>query len=216
MNNILKNTIDEECKNLTSKCIHECIHYRDNNNIVRKFLRKEVFEWESKIYLKFLENGMFPLASAQHNQLTYYTSGLVSFRTFSKKWKFNVPIALQELFSFINTFKTMKFLHGNLHVDNVFVDPKTFTMDMQFYVIDYANSYILGKRYKPNYKRSSYIGDYDKRNNEFMHWDFITMYISLKYMYKDNPEDLMYLDNLACTFINRKLLEKYIQTLIIK
>lgn len=202
--------VDDECRLLNNKCIQACICDRDHeNNITKFFNSNEVYQWESNVYVSYIDKNIFPLVSPKGKQLTYFVKDMVSLRTFLKTGKPNMSYTLNELFSYIRSFRNYKFLHGNLHIDNIFLNPKTFDMRAHFFVIDYANSYVLKRHSSPNYKRTSFIGEFEDktRDTNFLYWDFLTLYVSLKCFFKEFPPHLLLLDNLISTYINKYKLQ---------
>jgi hypothetical protein len=118
---------------------------------------------------------------------------------------------MYELFGFVASFKHYKFVHGNLHMDNIFVNAKTFDDVPRFYVIDLANAYIIRKRHTyPPYKRTSYFGEYEKKEYDcnFMYWDIFTMYASLKKYFMIDRRYVDRLEKLKLSYIPQDVLEQ--------
>jgi hypothetical protein len=210
---------DTECNYLNNKCIQPCICKKDStNNIFKVCNSQNVFEWEAHIYLSFLDSELFPQVSASNQKIMYLTSGMVSLRTYlNTKPKYS-SFVLNELFSFVKSFKSHCFLHGNLHIDNVFLFPGTFKSSPRFFVIDYANSYNLNDvTSKPKYKRTSYIGEFENkiRKNHLMVWDYVTMFLSLKIFYKNELRKVLFVEKLVTSYVPRaeldSLLVKYVE-----
>lgn len=205
--NIFRNRVDDECTFLNNNCIQSCICNRDiNNNITKYFNSAEVYKWESNVYVSFLDKDIFPLVTPKDKQLTYNVKDMVSLRTYFKNSnKLNMSYTLNELFSYIRGFRNIKFLHGNLHIDNIFLNPQVFNKRAHFFVIDYANSYVLKRHSTPNYKRTSFIGEFERKTQDtnFLYWDFLTMYVSLKDYFREFPQHLLLLENLICTYISK-------------
>ena len=145
--------------------------------------------------------------------MCYFTNDKVSFYNYLELFKPNFKFVLNEIFSFVSKFNKYNFLHGNLHIHNIFVNPDTFLNKGRFYAIDFSNSYI----YKQNvncqeYKRISFIGEYDNKDALFLtYWDYFTLYISLKMYFKNNTQTLMYLENLILTYINPEMLYHFVK-----
>lgn len=189
-NNIFKlsNNQDIDCKYINQLCTQATICEKDpDNNIVKYFGSKDVFQWESFIYLQFVTCDIFPLTTSCNGKLIHYTKNMKTFRNTLKRFRKNYSFIFNELFSFLNNMKSLHFLHGNLHIDNIFVEehPK-----LKFSVIDFSNSFVLAlsKVKSPSYKRSSFVKEYesDVKWKYIVYWDFITIYISIKlFMIKD-------------------------------
>ncbi len=210
-----KKTVDDECRLLNNKCIQPCIFGRDaENNITKHFNNNEVYKWESNVYTTFLEKHIFPVVTPSDDQLTYITKGMVSLRTYFKNSKVNMYYTLHELFSYIKTFSRLKFIHGNLHIDSVFLNPQTFDTKAHFFVIDYANSYLLKRKTDPNYKRTSFIGEFENETKEhsLVYWDFFTIYISLKLFFKKDYSHLATLENVISMYINQSTLQELLNS----
>jgi len=189
-NNIFKSSSnkDLECKYINQLCTQGTICEKDpDNNIVKYFVSRNVFKWESFIYLKFVTLDIFPLTTSCNGKFVHYTSNMKSFRNILKNAGKKYSYIFNELFSFLNNMKSLHFLHGNLHIDNIFVEkhPK-----LKFAVIDFSNSFLLcsSKMTSPSYKRTSFMKEYesDVKWKYIVYWDFITIYISIKlFMIKD-------------------------------
>lgn len=210
------NDTDRECHLLNKRCRQLGICGKDEDgNIFKLCTSADVFNWEVEVYLNMLEANIFPYVSTAGKLLTYSTKNLVSVRTFLEKQpRINFAVFLHELYSFVNSFRKHCFLHGNLHVDNIFVHPVKFHTAPRFFVIDYANSFILKKRHSfPVYTRTSFMEEYDvKLNfNAFKDWDFITLYVSLKQMFYQQLDKLVVIDNVTKSYIKKESLEQGVQ-----
>lgn len=207
------------CEKINNKCIQQCtckILTKDSNNIVRYFENYDLYEWEVQVYLKLIDSKIIPFITCDHYALCYVLDGYVSLRTFlDKKENHNsdkMSLILNELYSFINTFKKYNFVHGNLHIDNIFVKKisnelgeNRLTYD--FKVIDLVNSYIIDKKkYKKNYIKTSFLAEYEKKEELFFlkYWDFFTIYISLKVFLKNKPDYLYKLQDIVESYIPYK------------
>lgn len=221
---IFANTkLDDECRLLNNECIQDCIYDRDDDkNITKYFKSQDVFQWESTVYVSYLDKNIFPLVTPREkhgccssNALIYVVKDMISLRQYlkSSSWKQNMSYILNELLSYIGGFKTHKFLHGNLHIDNIFLNPKTFDKKAHFFVIDYANSYILKRHTSPIYKRTSFIGEFERKTQDsnFVYWDFLTVYVSLKCYFREFPQHLLLLENLITTYINKDKLQELLK-----
>jgi hypothetical protein len=206
--NIFKNIsskIDSECKYLTQLCHQECVFDKNNtDNIVKHCRSKSIYEWETVVYLYLLDKKISTLVTGgEHYQITYDTNDKVSLYTHLKNNKNNTKIILNELFGFVSKFRQYNFLHGNLHVHNIFIDPQRYT----FYVIDFSNSFLLDDTHQktPNYQRSSFIGEMDNKITSmlFEYWDIFTLYVSVKLLLKDNLQGINYLETIITNYIKQ-------------
>ena len=103
-----------------------------------------------------------------------------------------------------------------MHIHNIFINPETFVRRGRFYVIDFSNSFLLDKLEKtagPNYQRSSFLGEMDKKITSifFEYWDFFTLYVSLKLLLKDDLHSIVYLDNLIQNYIKPDVLDRFLK-----
>jgi len=195
-------TKDNECELICKFSLNKCIFYRDSkNNIIKKFVNTFMYDNEINIYLYLLDKKITLLSTPGKLSLCYNIKDEISLHSYLDNYKPNITFLLNELFCFINKFKSYKFVHGNLHLHNIFLNPKTFLQKGNFYVIDFSNSYIIQKNYT--------------KNKLFVYnWDFFSLYISLKNFFKNDIKNLIYLENLIVNYINpsdlRSLLNKYI------
>ena len=194
--NIFKqDIIDSECKFLNKNNFKKCFYNKDtNNNIIKYYKNQFDLECELVVYTYLLNKKISnPIYQVKHKHLSYITNDKVSLYTYltnKEKFKVNIPFVLNELFSFVNTFKKYNFLHGNLHLHNIFIDPQ----NKKFSVIDLTNAFIL--------ESSS-----DKIIMEFFeYWDFFSLYKSLKnQLFIKNSE----LENTILNYINFNVFKKF-------
>lgn len=193
---------DKECESLHKFSLNKSIFYRDSeNNIIKTFVNNFMYKNEIDIYLYLLNKNITLLSTPNKLSLCYNINYEISLYSYLDNYKSNITFLLNELFCFINRFKSYKFVHGNLHLHNIFLNPKTFVQKGKFYVIDFSNSYIIQK-------------NYTKDKLFVYNWDFFSLYISLKNFFKNDIKNLVYLENLILNYINpsdlRSLLNKYI------
>ena len=208
MNNLFKSKqIDQECRYINEKCLQECVCIKTkDNNITKDFLNNELFYWECNIYLALCEKGFVPLASTIYpTMMIYHTKDMISLRSKLIDRNCNIKEILNEVFNFANLFYKNNFIHGNLHIDNIFIDKCG-----SFYIIDFTNSYLIKSSFnKPKYKRRSFIDSIDSIDNiEKIHVryiDFFTLYISLK-SFLTSIKYIRYIDNLINNYIKEDIL----------
>lgn len=194
---------------LNCSCNNPCIFIKDSEKNIIKFQKSyELLKWESNIYISFVNLNIFPLIDInfKKHQIKYFTKNLISMREFFEKYKniSKINLFLNELFCFINICKNNNFLHGNLQIDNVYINEKNFT---KIYVIDYTNSYNLNEN-ENEFIRSSYLKEFDSKNNEqfLCFWDFFTIYISIKNYFYNNKNLLYLLDKNIKNYISFTIL----------
>ena len=116
-----------------------------------------------------------------------------------------------ELFAFVNNFKKYNFIHGNLHIDNIYIN----IQDMyQFFVIDLCNSYYStscsNNAIDVTFKRKSFIDvnknilEHDKFKDKYCDfWDFICLFFSLNIYFENNKNHLNYIKESVTNYINK-------------
>jgi len=202
--------IDINCEKINNKCMQSCTCISENrysDNILRIFDVDELYKWEIQVYLKLLDTNITPFISYNNNRICYELTGYISLRTFleKKENQEKSSLIINELYSFINTFKKYNFIHGNLHIDNIFIkNDQCNKTNFDFKVIDYVNSYLLNKKYENHkYKKSSFVGEYKKKENKYFmqYWDFFTIYVSLKLFLRNKYNELYTLQNIVESYI---------------
>lgn len=218
---------NSNCEKINNKCIQAC--NCDNlggssNNIIRYFDNDDLYKWEISVYLKLIEidSHITPLITSKNYEICYELEGYYSLRNFlnniENKKDEEIILILNEVYSFINTFKKYNFVHGNLHIDNIFIKKTNNLYD--FRVIDYVNSYILNEKYKKynnnSFKRTSFLGEYElKENKNFLrYWDFFTMYISLKMLFKNKVYNLFNLQNITESYIPNDIFDNMLKKIM--
>jgi hypothetical protein len=204
--NVFKSKKDEECRQITKKCVQISFCEKDKHNNISKFYTSEdVLKWELRVYMTLEKWNIVPKIKSGNLQVTYGTNDLVSLRTMLTRHTIEeYTVFLYELFSFINSFKQLQFVHGNLHIDNIFVEQEN---QLNFYVIDFANSYLFNSKVsQPQYNRSSYIGEYNNKLKAYhlIYWDFFTMYISLLQVIGKDKKLKTILDSIVKTYIKKE------------
>jgi hypothetical protein len=215
--------VDIECKNINKYC-NDCIFEKDENkNIVKCFLNKDIYEWEVMTYLSLMDKSFIPSMEVCDLSIVYSTRDMVSLYNYLKKNKGkNIKMLLNELYGFIKYLMKFNFIHGNLHIHNIFINQKTFNDDPKFYLIDLSNSYKFKNIYEypyveeihftlnstRNYWRTSFIGEYANKNDDknLLYWDLFTLYISLKMYLKNDIGNLIYLENITRNYIKEEQL----------
>ena len=218
---------ETECLFLNKYCLQKCYCERSHDkNIIRYFIDRDIYDWEVKVYLALLDKKLTPtitIGSALQGdlgdqQIVYHTSDKISVYNFLLKNKDHTKFILNEIYSFVKKFNKYNFLHGNLHLHNIFVNPETFLSKGKFYVIDYSNSYLFKTNRKyvtscPEYDRVSFVGEYQGRGEDddfYIYWDFFTLYVSLKMFLKNDGENLVYLENLVQNYMSQNIIKKFI------
>jgi len=209
---------NSECILLNKYCLQQCYCERDvNMNINKYFIDKNIYNWEIKVYSDIIDKKIAPKIIIESDKITYETCNKISVYNFLLQNKKYTKVVLNELYSFVKKFNKYNFLHGNLHLHNIFVNPDEFLSKGRFYVIDFSNSYLFKTNRKrvtsrPLYDRTSFIGEYNKKTNDefFIYWDFFTLYVSLKMFLKNDFEHLVYLENLVQNYMTEETIRKFI------
>ena len=218
---------DRDCYFVNLQCNQDCYCDKDtNNNIRRIFFDTQIFKYEVYIYLSLLKNNIniTPLISNQNNDIIYITKDLVSLRTFLIKNPKHVTLIINEVFAFVNTFSKYNFIHGNLHIDNIYIDTKN---KYKFYVIDLCNSYyntnsnnIDSYKYSSNngdfnFKRKSYIDlnnntkEHEKFKLEYLnYWDFLCLFFSLNLYFEKSKDHLNYIKLAIQNYMNKEKVDE--------
>lgn len=216
---------DRDCYFLNLQCNQDCYCDKDtNNNIRRIFFDPLIFKYEVYIYLSLLKNNIniTPLISNKNNDIIYITNELISLRTFLIKNPKHVTLIINEAFAFVNTFTKYNFIHGNLHIDNIYIDTKN---KYKFYVIDLCNSYYTSNNIDLynnssnngnfNFKRKSYIDlnnntkEHEKFKLEYLnYWDFLCLFCSLNLYFEKSKEHLNYTKSAIQNYMNKEKVDE--------
>ncbi len=201
---------DIDCINLQKLCFQKCIYDKDDEKKIFKHFSNnntQVLEWENVVYLYLLDKNITAPVTIRNNHIQYDTSNKISvYEYLTSKKKYNTKLLLNELFGFISKFREFNYLHGNLHIYNIFVNKDT----LKFCVIDFSNSFLIDKittpTLTPKYQRTSYLGEMDIKITSifFEYWDFFTLYISLKNIITDS-----YLENLIRYYVKQDVLQRF-------
>jgi hypothetical protein len=189
---LISKKTDTVCYNNNKKSF-EFTFYDKNieDNIVKYFINENMFEWEVKVYLYLVDKNIAPISSSGNQKMIYHTNDKLPLSVVLKNKNTkntNIKFILNELFSFVSKFKKIHFVHGNLHLYNIFLDK-----DKMFSVIDFSNSKFKNKLPKYNL-------DYFYENHYLI--DLYLLYIELYDFYKNNSEILCYLQDLLLNYID--------------
>ena len=205
-------TTYDHCYFINFQCKQDCFCENKEGNIHKICFNNDIFLHETNIYLNLLSYNadLTTMISTINKQvIVYHIKNFISLRQYmitmtnTIKDKSHIPILLNEVFSFIHSFKKYNFIHGNPHIDNIYVKIKnTNQLDFEkFYIIDLSNSY-FNKLQDTTYKRTSFLEEYDKKNHILKHWDFLCIFTSLKIYFENNIHLLNHIS--------------YIQSIIVK
>lgn len=104
----------------------------------------DYYKHNCSIYLKFLqltntEDHFIPVSfSAKNYKIVYELKGLESIRNYLNKYPSQLNLILNELFAFIGTFQKYSFVHGNLNIDNIYVNKY-----LEFRILDFSHSMFI-------------------------------------------------------------------------
>lgn len=214
--------LDIECDALTKLSFQECIFDKDiNDNIIKVCNCTEVIHWESSVYLYLLDKQIALPTTIIDKTIYYQTYDKISLYKWIRDNVKNTSLLkciINELFGFVNKFRQYNFLHGNLHVHNIFLDSNK--NNGKIYVIDLCNSFLLDNPInkvcfnsydKVNYKRSSFLGETHNKDKSilFEYWDFFTLYKSLKLVL--NKTLNCYLEALLTNYVKQDILNDFLK-----
>lgn len=172
-------------KYINVRCIQDCEMETIEGNLYRYYKNPELFIHECAIYMQLIEYS--PLVNPGIQKINYHIKSMKSFRDFILKTSCKkIPFVINDVLNFILTFQNKSFVHGNLHVDNLFVHKKKH----KFYIVDFVNAYHKSVPVPRTFKRSSYLGEFQLKEhfNLLQYWDIFTFYLSLKSLLLDEVE----------------------------
>lgn len=220
---ISKKKVDS-CFLINCQCNQDCYCDQFNLNIRRLCFDPDIYKHESYIYLMLLtKNSNIPcLMSVKNNEIIYHLKDHSSLRNYMWKNIHNITLIINELFVFIHSFKEYNFVHGNLHIDNIFVDTlNSCDTKVIFHTIDFCNSYIENTDKNCKYKRTSFLREYEMKKDILYYWDFCSIYISLT-LFLNNPkinqintfqaiEFIEYIKTIITSYIGKERFEHFIK-----
>lgn len=174
-------------KYINARCIQDCKMELVNGNLYRYYKNSELFDYECLIYMQLIDAKISPLVNPGIKKISYHIKNMQSFRSYiSNSSTKNIPFIINDVFNFILSYKSLKFVHGNLHIDNLFIYKK------KFYILDFVNAYHYLVPLPKSYKRSSFLGEFHLKetSNMLEYWDMFTFYLSLKSLLTDNVEKI--------------------------
>jgi hypothetical protein len=146
-NNIFKqDIIDPECC-LLNKCLGTINSFYeknwDNNNIVKYYKDKDNFATEIILHY-YLSNKRITTdfdINLKNKKLSYILDGKISLYNYLETCNHYgiLRVLSNELFAFVNNFKKHDFVHGNLHIGNIFINPQKLTLC----IIDFTHAYLV-------------------------------------------------------------------------
>lgn len=217
----LSHNCDKDCYLINCQCNQDCYCDKYNQNIRRLCFNPDIYYHESYIYLSLLrkDSNITSMISVINNEIIYHVKSYCSLRNYILKNISNLSIVFNELFKFISIFKNYNFVHGNLHIDNIYVNEKKSTDTRVFFcIIDLCNSYFLDDNilFDCRYKRTSFLGEYDSKKGILYYWDFCSIFISLSIfltelkILKKNPYWIEYIKKIIKSYIGDSQFEKFI------
>lgn len=190
-NNIFKQDIvDPECclLNRWKKTFGTDFYEKNwnNNNIVKYYKDENNFATEIILH-QYLSNKKITIDfkfNLQNKQLIYILDDKISLYNYLETCNdySMLRVLSNELFAFVTKFKKYNFVHGNVHIANIFVNPKT----LKLYIIDFTHSRFLQK----------------KGQNSSVQQDLNSLYKSLKkyFTQKRDNKSLLYLNSLFLNY----------------
>lgn len=122
-------------KNVLNDFFPYSARYSCKNELLTKhFEHTTLFEWEAYIYSRI--SILVPeITDLKKNEWTYDLNGLKTVRNWLQDE--NNSFYYDAVFEFVQSFRHHSFIHGNLKIDNIFMND-----DNQFFVIDFTHSMI--------------------------------------------------------------------------
>jgi tRNA A-37 threonylcarbamoyl transferase component Bud32 len=188
-NNIFKqDIIDPECcllnKYLKTK---NSFYEKESTSIVKYYKDEHNFATEIILHQYLLNKKIttdFDI-DLKNKKLRYILNGKISLYNYLETCNHDglLRVLSNELFAFVNNFKKHDLVHGNLHIGNIFINPKKLTLC----IIDFTHTYLVPCR----------TNRFDIDNK-----DLNSLYKLLhKYFtQKGDCKSLLYLDNLFFDF----------------
>lgn len=188
-NNIFKqDIIDPECC-LLNKCLgtRNSFYEKESTSIVKYYKDEHNFATEIILHQYLLNKKIttdFDI-DLKNKKLRYILNGKISLYNYLETCNHDglLRVLSNELFAFVNNFKKHDLVHGNLHIGNIFINPKKLTLC----IIDFTHAYLVPCR----------TNRFDIDNK-----DLNSLYKLLhKYFtQKGDCKSLLYLDNLFFDF----------------
>lgn len=215
---------DNDCFLINCQCNQDCYCDKFKSNIRRLCFNPDIYNYETYIYLTLLaKNSDIPcLMSIKDNEIIYHVKDHSSLRNYIWKNLDNITLIMNELFVFINNFKKYNFVHGNLHIDNIFVNNlNSCDTKLEFHCIDFCNSYIENNK-NCKYKRTSFLREYEIKKEILYYWDFCSIFISLS-LFLNNPklkqinkiqstnQIINYIKSIIISYIGQERFEKFVK-----
>lgn len=176
---------DYVAKYINVRCAQECEMKMVKGSLYRYYRNPEIFHHECAIYMQILDYS--PLMNPGIQKINYYVENMQTFRNhISKIPSKEIPFVINDVFNYILTWQSKSFVHGNLHVDNLFIHKKKH----KFYILDFVNAYHKAVPEPKSYIRSSFLGEFNMKEqlNLLQYWDIFTFYLSLKSLLTNKVE----------------------------
>lgn len=145
-NNIFKQDIvDPECC-LLNKCLgtRNSFYEKESTSIVKYYKDEHNFATEIILH-QYLSNKKITTdfdIDLKNKKLSYILDGKISLYNYLETCNESdglLRVLSNELFAFVNNFKKYDFVHGNLHIGNIFINPKKLTLC----IIDFTHAYLV-------------------------------------------------------------------------
>ena len=197
----------ELIKKIKNQVYHNFTFVKNTDgNIVKHIPNKDYYNWECEMYEYLLRHQKTPISlpmTPSKNCFIYQTNKVIPLYELLNNKKIR-SLILNELFSFIFNFKYSNFIHGNLHIYNIFYEMET----KQFYIIDLSNSkYYYYTDIKPKYNQHSYSNLLYSFPIEYT--DLLSIYSSLIVFYKSDNNMVNYILERVSTYVPINIIEPY-------
>lgn len=187
-------------------------YFQENTdkNIIKHVPNENYTQWECQMYQYLLKNQKFPISvpiTISNNCFIYQTNKLKPLCELLKNKK-SKNFIINELFAFVFNLKNCNFVHGNLHIYNIFYDE----LYNQFYLLNLTDSNFINNNnnlQKPNFNQQVFSSLVEK--NEIKYWDLLSVYSSLKIFFKNDTNTIKYITERTSVYIPNNILINYIQ-----
>lgn len=198
--------------NLQNKCYYDIKYQLINKTSISKIYltnTDEMITWETKVskYLQKRNINYLPFdIERESGKITYDINNIISLSECLQTK--NINLFLNEIFSFVNRFKTYEFVHGNINLDNLYYD----TLKCTFVISDFTNSNY--KNQFPKYKQRLFNNREVLFNIPLKYHDLFSLYINLFFFFekdsKQSEKICIYLYDLLNDYVPLKYINVFL------
>lgn len=167
---------------LQKKCYYnikyECV---DKTTIKKIYFTnsKSMIDWEIKVCQYLINKNIYHLPfNVQNNEIFYDMTNTIPLSECLQTK--NLNLFLNEIFSFVNRFKTSNFIHGNINLYNLYYNKQ----ESIFMISDFCNSNY--KNNFPEYHQNLFNNLEVMYNIPKKYHDLFSLYLSLFYFFQND------------------------------